>query len=120
MRLPGSNPGKTDSSWVLVRGWYPVIVAAFCGQLSTVETLLAAGAKVNEPNAAGQTALMLAASVGQAQMCDLLLRKGADPTASCNGGMKARWYAQICKHRPTIKVFDTMVGSLGSYPPNLN
>ena len=82
-----------------------MIVAAFYGHINTAKVLIKAGAKVDAPNAAGQTALMLAASVGATQMCSFLLNKqGADVLAKCSAGQNALWYAQMSKHEPTVQV----------------
>src|SRR5262245_1674600 len=55
--------------------------AAAAGDLERVRSLLAGGAAPDERDAAGQTALQLAAESGQTEMVRMLLAAGADPTA---------------------------------------
>lgn len=63
----------------------PLQVACFCGDLSTVRLLLDKGADVNAVNRSSSfrvensTALMTTATWGQAEIVELLLRRGADP-----------------------------------------
>ena len=71
-----------------------------------LQALVEAGAKVDAQNAAGQTALMLAASVGQTAMCKFLLGKHTNLyrglAKNCKGLVNVSWYAQVSKHQPTI------------------
>eukprot|EP00729_Bicosta_minor_P014562 gene14562-12372_t len=85
--IPARSVGETDDrSWMLA--------------------LVEAGAKVDAQNAAGQTALMLAASVGRTAMCKFLLGKHTNLTRglakNCKGLVNVAWYAQVSKHQPTI------------------
>jgi ankyrin repeat protein len=52
---------------------------------AVVATLLQYGAEVNSADSIGCTPLMLAAAIGDARMCELLLASGADPNAATTG-----------------------------------
>src|SRR5690606_589620 len=62
--------------------------AVKAGHAGLVETLLAAGADVESPNADGQTALMLAARAGATAVAETLIRRGA------NVNVRERWRGQ--------------------------
>lgn len=55
----------------------PLMVAAYAGQLSMVQKLLASGSKVDSTDASGITPLMLATFAGEEDMVRLLLAAGA-------------------------------------------
>ena len=59
--------------------------AAREGDLSSAKLLLAAGANVNDADAWGVSALVLAAHSGYRELVDLLLENGADPNAAAAG-----------------------------------
>jgi ankyrin repeat protein len=54
-----------------------------------VAYLLDAGAHIDERDARGRTALMIAAEGGHAEIANLLLVRGADPSLKDNGGKRA-------------------------------
>ena len=73
-------------------------------RLETLETLLHAGANPNSPDAIShETALMEAASLGDADLCRLLMKCRADPTARNNHGCTA-WDLAI-ENRHSHKAF---------------
>lgn len=55
-----------------------VCIAASAGRADVVHALLQAGAKVDLPNGAGTTPLMLAAEDGQLELVDILIAAHAD------------------------------------------
>src|SRR3977135_4663641 len=59
--------------------------AAREGDLSSAKLLLAAGANVNDADAWGISALVLAAHSGYRELVDFLLENGADPNAAAAG-----------------------------------
>jgi ankyrin repeat protein len=83
--------------------WAPVsqggdsdlIYAAYYGDLSTVKSLLATGAKVNAKDKNCLTALMAASLAGHREVVKLLLAKGAEVNARTEDGQTALSYAAI-------------------------
>ena len=65
------------------RGWSPIIVAAYNGNVQAVEYLLNKGADANDRNHKGTTALMYAKDFSlkfrDKKVFDLLMKFGADP-----------------------------------------
>jgi ankyrin repeat protein len=59
--------------------------AARVGDLSSAKLLLAAGARVNDADAWGVSALVLAAHSGYRELAEYLLENGADPNAAAAG-----------------------------------
>ncbi|MBI2688414.1 MAG: ankyrin repeat domain-containing protein [Acidobacteria bacterium] len=59
------------------RGYTPLILAAYHGDLENVKMLLAAGADVHARDKSGRTALMGAAFKGHVEIARLLLARGA-------------------------------------------
>lgn len=67
----------------------PLHSAAAAGQREACEVLLDAGADVNAVQHGGYTALLDAAANGNAGLVDLLLERGADPSARLEDGRGA-------------------------------
>lgn len=63
----------------------PLMFAARVGDLSSATLLLAAGANVNDADAWGVSATVLAAHSGYGALVQFLLEKGADPNAATAG-----------------------------------
>src|SRR3954471_14925347 len=67
----------------------PLIEAAYEGNTVQVQSLIEAGADINEKDAAGRTALMIAANRGHTYVVQLLLERGADAGVRDNNGVTA-------------------------------
>lgn len=67
----------------------PLIEAAYEGNTVQVQALLEEGANVNEKDASGRTALMIAANRGHTYVVQLLLDSGADANIRDNHGFSA-------------------------------
>lgn len=69
-----------------------------CAALNTVRLLLSHGADVNESGAEWKTALMHAAAGGCEELCEMLLSRGADPSAHDMFGRTAADWAESGGH----------------------
>jgi excisionase family DNA binding protein len=72
-----------------IGGVMPLVEAAFEGDMVRVQALIEEGADVNERDASGRTALMIAANRGHTYVVQLLLERGADANARDNQGLTA-------------------------------
>jgi ankyrin repeat protein len=86
----GANPNIAD-----VHGVTPLMLASQLGFFEGVQTLITAGARVDEPNEAGETPLISAVHRRDTQMMRVLLQAGADPDRADNSGRSARDYAAL-------------------------
>jgi len=86
----GANPNIADS-----HGVTPLTLASSLGFFEGVDALIKAGARVDEPNEAGETPLITAVHRRDTQMMRVLLAAGADPDRSDNSGRSAREYATL-------------------------
>ena len=76
------------------QGWMtPLLYAARDGRAEIARMLLAAGAKVNQTEANGESPLLVAISNGQTEIAQILLEQGADPNASDGFGRAPLWSA---------------------------
>lgn len=82
----------TKSNW---RGRTPLMTASFCGQLSTVKTLLANSADLDCTDTFGWTAMMGAAAGGHADVCRALCRAGANVDLTNTSGQTAGDLARL-------------------------
>jgi ankyrin repeat protein len=77
-----------DSSFVVqiqLGGYTPLMFAAQQGDIESARALIAAGAKVNDVDAGGISALVLAAHSGQEAFAMFLAEQGADPNLAGAG-----------------------------------
>ncbi len=86
----GANPNIADR-----RGVTPLMRASQLGFFDGVQQLVAKGARVDAPNATGETPLILAVHRRDTAMMRVLLQAGADPDRSDNSGRSARDYAEL-------------------------
>ena len=86
----GANPNIADR-----RGVSPLMRASQLGFFDGIQALLAKGARVDEPNATGETPLILAVHRRDTAMMRALLGAGADPDRTDNSGRSARDYARL-------------------------
>ena len=82
-------------------------VPAFEG-IKCVKMLLNLGAKINLKDNRGWTAMMIASSMGHAEIVDVLLKAGADPLIRSVSGKTAFQLAQESGHSDIIKIFKTL------------
>ena len=73
----------------------PLEIAASLGFADGAEALLKAGARVDAPNATGETPLISAIHRRDADIVELLLEHGANPDRTDNSGRSARDYAEL-------------------------
>lgn len=85
-----ANPNVADN-----RGVTPLIRATQLGFHDGIAALVKAGARVDEPNAAGETPLMSAVHRRDTGLMRVLLKAGADPDRTDNSGRSARDYAKL-------------------------
>ncbi|TXG82859.1 MAG: ankyrin repeat domain-containing protein [Spirochaetes bacterium] len=94
--LNGANPNQPDEgtapNWVY--GYKPIIIAAQNGNIDAVIKLLDNGANINDKNAEGCTALYTVCWVGNLQMVQTLIERGADKTIPNNYGMTPTFIAE--------------------------
>ncbi len=76
----------------------PLIEAAARCEVSIMARLLAEGARLDDRNNTGQTALMVAVGEGCTEAVELLLTHGADVTIVDQLGMTAMKYAALFRH----------------------
>jgi ankyrin repeat protein len=86
----GANPNIADN-----RGVTPLMRASQIGFFEGVQTLVTAGARVDTPNATGETPLISAVLRRDTQMMRILLGAGANPDRADNSGRTARDYARL-------------------------
>jgi ankyrin repeat protein len=75
-------------------GWSPVLYAASGPEPKALALLLDKGAPVNARSPNGSTPLMMAARYGSEQSVDLLLARGADPSALNDRQLSAADFAR--------------------------
>ena len=71
----------------------PLLYAARDGRTGIARMLLAAGAKVNQAEANGESPLLVAINNGQIELAQALLEQGADPNATDGFGRAPLWSA---------------------------
>jgi ankyrin repeat protein len=85
-----ANPNLADN-----RGMTPLMRATQLGFHEGIAALVTAGARVDEPNAAGETPLISAVHRRDTALMRVLLQAGANPDRTDNSGRSARDYAKL-------------------------
>lgn len=84
-RLIATNPQYVNCEDKKL-GWSGLYRSVVCNQLSSVNTLLALGADVNNQNTLGKSPLHQAAFCNFTEIAQVLLERGADPNLAQNDG----------------------------------
>jgi len=92
-----ANPNLADS-----RGVTPLMRATQLGFHDGIAALVKAGARVDEPNAAGETPLISAVHRRDTALMRVLLQAGANPDRTDNSGRSARDYAKLDGAQSTV------------------
>jgi ankyrin repeat protein len=96
----GANPNIADIHKIT-----PLMLASQNGFVEGLQELIAAGARVDEPNETGETPLILAVHRRDPPMIRLLLAASADPERTDNSGRSAREYAQLDRNSLVLAEF---------------
>ena len=86
----GADPNVRDN-----KGVTPLVLACNLGFTEGLESLIAHGARVDEPSSTGETPLIAAVHRRDLAMTRLLLKAGANPDRADNSGRSARDYATL-------------------------
>ncbi|HYL99435.1 MAG TPA: ankyrin repeat domain-containing protein [Blastocatellia bacterium] len=82
----------------------PLVVAVANGDLSQVQSLVAAGARLNDQTGAGATPLITAAGLGHIDIARFLIEKGADVNEKSPSGFTALMSAALNGHSAMVKL----------------
>ena len=100
--LPVSGDLDAETCWRLQNS--PIVDAAFAGDLSTIEAMLAAGANPDHQRDDGMTALMGASDfAGYLEIVEALLAAGADPNVQSYENETALFLAAQAGHTKIVK-----------------
>jgi ankyrin repeat protein len=97
----GANVNQKDSEMELS----PLMRSAYAGDKETLEILLGRGAQIDDVNARGETALMIAAQQDHATVVKLLLEAGANPGLTDKYGKSA---VDLAKARGASEALDAL------------
>lgn len=84
-----------DANKANVKGVRPLGLAVSLGWTDGAEQLLAKGARVDDPGAAGETPLIAAVHQRNIEMVRILVKAGASATRADNSGRSAKDYADL-------------------------
>ncbi len=84
-----------DANKANVKGVRPLGLAVSLGWTEGAEQLLAKGARVDDPGAAGETPLIAAVHQRNIEMVRILVKAGASATRADNSGRSAKDYADL-------------------------
>lgn len=87
------------------RGYSPVMDAVWKGNLEIVSLLVGLGAELNGISRDGQSVLVLATGAGNSDICEILVKGGADPFVKDHMGMSAFDYAKLFKKDVLITLY---------------
>lgn len=95
-----------------VRGYSPLMLAAYSGSLEAAQLLLQVGADPNTADFSGNSALMGAAFKGNIYMMEALLKKGANPYFRNNAGMTALDFAVMFGRKAAQQKLEALQGEV--------
>lgn len=100
------NKGADINVVSVDRGYTPVMDAVWRKNLGLTKLLIEKGAKLDTISKEGQSILVLAVGNGNAEICEELLKNGADSETKDMMGMSARGYANLFKKAAIVEVFE--------------
>lgn len=100
------NKGADINVVSVDRGYTPVMDAVWRKNLGLTKLLIEKGAKLDTISKEGQSILVLAVGNGNAEICEELLKNGADSETKDMMGMSARGYANLFKKPAIVEVFE--------------